>query len=134
MGGASLEMPDSGGTGLAWWWTQTKDIVEHSVAFSNDALHVVVGVLLLLVAALALRRPVSSWAPWLVVLLFVLVNEASDLWIERWPQVGRQYGEGVKDIVLTMVLPTLLLLTSRRFPWLYEPRRASPPKKDSTEA
>jgi hypothetical protein len=31
-----------------------------------------------------------------------------------------QYGESLKDVLLTMLLPTLLLITTRRFPWLYD--------------
>ena len=112
-------MPDRDRSGLVWWWNEAKDFVEHSLAFSNDAIHVLVSVLLLLVAAAVLRKPITSWIPWLVVLLFAILNEASDLWIQQWPEPGRQYGEGVKDIVLTMLLPTALLFSARKLPRLY---------------
>ena len=32
----------------------------------------------------------------------ILCNEAVDLWVERWPDPGQPYGEGVKDLLLTM--------------------------------
>ncbi|URD61698.1 hypothetical protein M8312_04080 [Sphingomonas sp. KRR8] len=89
-----------------------------------DSLHVLVGVLLQLGAASLLRRGLSDWRPWLLVLSLELLNEANDLWVERWPDPGQQYGEGVKDILLTMILPTLLLIIARRRPALL----SSPPR------
>ena len=106
-------------------WYQAKLFVEHSVAASNDSLHVIIGVLVQLAAALLLQRPVSSWRPWLVVLVLILWNESVDLWVERWPQPGMQYGEGARDIVLTMLLPTVLLLAARLRPDLFRGHSAS---------
>ena len=37
----------------------------------------------------------------------------------QWPQRGMQYGESVRDIVLTMFLPTLLLFAARAMPQLF---------------
>lgn len=105
---------------LLWSWHETKLFLEHSVAFSSDALHVTASVAVLLLAGLLLRKPVSSWLPWIVVFLATLLNEFIDLWVEEWPNPGMQYGESVKDLVLTMFLPTLLMITSRRFPRLYQ--------------
>lgn len=99
-------------------WYQVKLFIEHSSAFSPDALHVFAGVAIQLLTAAVLRRPVSRWAPWLVVLVAIIVNEAIDLWVERWPQPGMQYGEGAKDVLLTMILPTMLLLVARLRPRL----------------
>jgi hypothetical protein len=104
-------------------WYQAKLFLEHSVAFSNDALHVIFGVLAQFVAALLLRRPMSAAGPWLAALGVTLWNEAVDLWSERWPQPGMQYGESAKDLALTMLLPTLLLLAARLRPDLF--RQAS---------
>ena len=47
-----------------------------------------------------------------------LANEANDLRVEQWPQPGMQYGEGAKDIILTMALPLLLFLVARKRPKL----------------
>ena len=106
-------------------WYEFKLFVEHAFSISHDSLHVLVGILLQLVAALLLRRSLASWVPWTVVLVFALANEVLDLEIGRWPNPGMQFGEGVKDIVLTILLPTILLLAIRLRPDLFltSPRR-----------
>ncbi|PLK26524.1 hypothetical protein [Novosphingobium sp. TH158] len=94
-----------------------KMFVERSVAFHNDALHVIVGLLIALVAAALLRSSLARWRPWLVVLALELLNEANDYLVETWPnEVAQQFGEIAKDIVLTMALPTLMLVIARRWP------------------
>lgn len=117
---------------LASWWQEAKLFLRHSLAFSLDALHVIVGVVLMVAAALLLRKPLSTPTPWLVVFIFAFVNEIIDLYAEQWPHPAMQYGEGVKDLLLTMMLPTLLLLTSRSFPRVYEVRPSNAPTKHST--
>ena len=99
-------------------WFGIKSLIEQSIVISHDALHVLVGVVLQLILALALRVPISRWSPWLVVLSLELANEWSDLRTDLWPASVRsvQIAEGVKDVLLTMALPTLLLLAARRFP------------------
>jgi hypothetical protein len=42
-----------------------------------------------------------------------------DLSIGHWPRRSLQYGESVKDFLLTMFLPTMLLLTVRLRPRLF---------------
>src|SRR5215211_4010417 len=91
-------------------------LIEHSVAFSPDALHVLVGAAGLMLASLLLDRPLSSWWPWLLVLLATLLNEAGDVLAERWPSWGMQAGEGARDVLLTMSVPTLLLIGLRISP------------------
>jgi hypothetical protein len=100
-------------------WYETKMFIEHVSVVSSDALHVLVGVIVWLLVALLWRRPTSSWRPWSVLLGFTLFNEAVDLWVERWPDPAMQYGESVKDILLTMALPTVLLLAVRARPSLF---------------
>lgn len=102
-------------------WNERKLFFEQSVSVSPDVLHLIAGVVILLVSALLLRKPVSSRWPWLVVLLFTCLNEAIDLWISQWPSPGVQFGESAKDVVLTMLLPTVLLVTARKLPQLYRP-------------
>jgi len=82
-----------------------------------DSLHVLAGVLLQLGAAAILRTDVADRRPWLLVLVLELANEANDLLVEQWPNPGMQWGEGAKDVLLTMLLPTLILLVAR-----YRPR------------
>ena len=94
-------------------WYQFKLFVEHASGISMDALHILAGFVIFLLAALVLRSGVASPRPWFALLMLELLNEAHDLYVERWPNIGHQLGEGVKDLVLTMALPTLVLLTAR---------------------
>ena len=100
-------------------WHQGKLFIEHLLAIDHDALHVIVGVLLWLVVGLLLRRPLSSWWPWLWVFAAIAWNEAVDLWVEQWPDRGQQYGEGAKDLILTMLLPAVMTIAVRRRPDLF---------------
>jgi len=100
-------------------WHQGKLFIEHSLRIEHGTLHVIIGVLVWLVAALLTRRPISSWWPWLWLLALILWNETVDLWNERWPDPGQQYGEGAKDIVLTMFVPTILMIAARLRPDLF---------------
>jgi hypothetical protein len=104
-------------------WHQGKLFVEHAVAVSHDSLHVIVGVLLWLVLVFVTRRGASSWYPWLWLLVFILWNETVDLWVERWPDPGQQYGEGAKDVLLTMFLPTVLMFAVRWRPAIFAAAR-----------
>lgn len=106
-------------------WHQGKLFIEHAVAVSHDTLHVIVGVLLWLVFGLVMRRPLSSWLPWLWLFAVILWNETVDLWVEQWPDPGQQYGEGAKDLLLTMIVPTVLMFAVRLRPDLFRsaPRR-----------
>jgi hypothetical protein len=106
-------------------WHQGKLFIEHSLTINHDSLHMLVGVLLWLAFGLLLRRPLTSWRPWLWLFAIILWNETVDLWIEQWPDPGQQYGEGAKDLLLTMAVPTILLFAARWRPDLFRqgPRR-----------
>lgn len=108
------------------WWGDSKTFLEHSIGFSHDALHVLVGLGLQLLGAVVLRTSLRSPWPWLMVLLLELVNEWHDLRAERWPDLQMQWGEGVKDLLLTMALPTLMLIVARWAPGLLTGSPASP--------
>jgi len=110
---------------LAWRWEQWKHFVERSVAFSSDSIHVMVGVVVQLLACAALRRPISGIWAWLVVLVLTLANETADLSLEHWPDRAMQYGESTRDVLLTLFLPTLLMLTGRWAPRLFVGGRAA---------
>lgn len=103
-------------------WHQLKMFIEHASIVSSDALHVLVGIGIWVIAALVLRRSLASWLPWLVVLAAILFNEGVDLWVEHWPDAAMQYGEGAKDLLLTMTVPTVLLFMVRWTPGLFQPR------------
>jgi hypothetical protein len=112
-------------------WYQFKLFLEHASGISMDALHVLVGFLIFLLSAQLLKRSVESPLPWLALLTLELGNEAYDLHVELWPDPGSQLGEGVKDIMLTMALPTLVLLLARWRPALLR-RCAAPEGSQST--
>lgn len=95
-------------------WYKAKIFLEHAVAFSSDSVHVIVGVLILFFTAAAMKRSVSAWSPWLIVLALAVLNEIVDLYVEQWPDMAQQYGESAKDLLLTMFLPTFLMLWARR--------------------
>ena len=100
-------------------WHQGKLFIEHSLAISHNSLHIFIGVLLWVAIGLLLRRPLTSWLPWLWVFAAILWNETVDLWIEQWPDPGQQYGEGAKDVILTMFVPTLIMFAARFRPDLF---------------
>lgn len=103
---------------LAAYWNDAKTFVEHMIGFSHDALHVLVGVCLQLLFAALFRMSARNIVPWLIVLALELANEWSDLYLEVWPQHAMQWGESAKDVLLTMALPTLLLIVARYRPKL----------------
>jgi ABC-type branched-subunit amino acid transport system permease subunit len=104
-------------------WHQAKLFLEHLVAISNDALHVIIGVVVQLVIALVLKWSVSSVRPVLVVLALAAWNEIVDLWTERWPEPGMQYGECAKDVAVTILLPLVLMFAARLRPELFRGSR-----------
>jgi hypothetical protein len=106
-------------------WHQGKLFVEHTVAINHDALHVIIGVLAWMLIAAVMRRPLSSPFPWLWLLALILWNETVDLWTEQWPDAGMQYGEGAKDVLLTMFLPTVMMIVARTRPALFRGRGRS---------
>lgn len=102
-------------------WHQRKLFVEHTISISHDTLHVIVGLLAWIAVGLLNRSPLTSWRPWLWVLALISWNEAVDLWVERWPDPGQQYGEGFKDLLLTMAAPTIVMVVARLRPDLFRP-------------
>ena len=107
-------------------WYQAKLLLEHASGVSMDALHVLVGVAAQLIFAALFHVPLKSWRPWLFVFALLLLNEAGDLWVEQWPLPAMQYGEALKDIFLTMLLPSLLLLCARMRPAIFSDERPGP--------
>ena len=106
---------------------QAKLFIEHAGNFEHGSLHIIVGVLAWLAIALATRRPVSSWIPWLGLFALILWNELVDLWMEKWPEPGMQYGEGMRDVILTMFVPTLIRIAVLVRPSLFRPYSKTKP-------
>lgn len=104
-------------------WGAAKIFIGRFFGVSHDALHVIAGVLLQLLLAALFRSSVARFWPWGVVLLAELANEWIDLRITRWPSLSEQLGEGAKDLALTMLLPTVLLLAARFWPQTFRRKR-----------
>ena len=103
-------------------WHQTKLFVEHSISIEHDALHIMAGAVVWLLLCAAMRRTILSSKPLLWTFAIILWNEVVDLWTERWPDPGRQYGEGVKDLLLTMFVPLAIILFARIAPRIFKVR------------
>ncbi len=99
-------------------WQEVKFFARHATGFSMDALHVIAGVMLHFLLAMLLRSSVARPLPLLLVLGFELLNEANDFRVEIWPDLSSQFGEAAKDILMTMLLPTLIFLIARYRPKL----------------
>lgn len=129
---------DGGASALSWLgqaFSDWKELFEASIGFHNDALHVLAGVLLHFAAALLLRSSLNRPGPWLVVLVLELLNEANDFFVEVWPAdaAGRQLGEGLKDVILTLAVPTVIFLFARYYPRLLTGGRVGTTEPSSAE-
>lgn len=111
-------------------WHEGKLFIEHALTINHDTLHMIFGVVIWLGLCLLLRRTIASLYPWLWLFALIFWNETVDLWNEQWPHPGQQYGEGAKDILVTMALPTLLMLAARFVPRLFVRPRSAPPPPD----
>lgn len=103
-------------------WHQGKLFIEHSLKVEHDALHVIAGVVGWLALAAILRRPLSSWRPFGWLFALALWNEAVDLWVELWPDLGMQLGEGAKDLLLTILVPAVMMTLIRARPAMFAAR------------
>ncbi|HMJ94070.1 MAG TPA: hypothetical protein VK472_08225 [Allosphingosinicella sp.] len=117
-------------------WYGVKEFLEQWSGLDMDSLHVHVGVLGQIAAALVLRRPVRSVIPWLLVLAAALANEAYDYQYEIWPDRSAQLDGGIRDIWNTMLLPSVLLAFARFYPRLFTGAPAPAPESapDAGEA
>ena len=84
-----------------------------------DALHILVGFALFVLAALLFKRRLAALAPWMTTLMLAIGNEFYDLAVERWPTPATQLGEAAKDVILTMAIPTLVMLLARSRPGIF---------------
>ena len=92
--------------------------VEQAVPFDADWLHLLIGPVIFAAAALVTRKPMSSWTPWLAVLAIAGLNELADLAVDQSPNRLGAYAENVTDFLLTIAVPTVIMIAARRFPGL----------------
>lgn len=92
---------------------QAKNYIVDFADVTREIVHVHIGLLILVLACLILRKPLGDWRPWAVVLVTELLNEAMDgarYYFSNWPWTP---GSTIEDIVLTLFWPTVLTLLAR---------------------
>ncbi len=97
--------------GLSLLWGGEKTTLSLALGITDDALHVLVGVGLLLVLALIAGRRLDDWRLWLAVLAIELVNEVVDLANTISPEAT--WAASRHDVLVTMAIPTAILLLMR---------------------
>lgn len=83
------------------------------LGISKDALHIHLGLILFVGLVLILRRSPSNLLPWLVVLAFELANELMDIFHWHPGAWSFELGDSGKDLINTMVWPTVILILAR---------------------
>jgi hypothetical protein len=91
------------------------------LGISKDALHIHIGLALFLGLVLLLRRSPPSPLPWLIVLGFELANELMDIFHWHAGAWSFELGDSGKDLISTMLWPTVILLFARLRLWTRGP-------------
>lgn len=94
-------------------WESFKDWLSATTGLTHHDWHVLLGLALTLGFTWALRRPLGSWLPLLLVLALELVNEISDFtryYVAGWPWTP---GPTLIDIALTMAAPLVITIVVR---------------------
>ena len=104
-------------------WYSLKLLLADQSGLSRDALHILAGFAGQVLVALVIRRSLASPLPWLAVLIGEAANEYYDLNREIWTDRAIWPGS-LRDLLVTMALPTALLLLTRFVPGLFARDRA----------
>ncbi|WP_336959729.1 hypothetical protein [Sphingobium aquiterrae] len=102
-------------------WGGTKRAVEAWLNLSPDALHVHVGIIGWLAAAVATRRALDNPLPWALLLAAELINEFIDL-NQPAGSIESNWPASQHDILNTMAMPTLVFAFLRARRWWTERR------------
>lgn len=108
-------------------WYSIKLAVVDLTDLSRDALHIFVGLAGQILVALVIRRSLAHPLPWAAVLIGELANEYYDLASEEYWDKPMWPGS-LRDLLVTLAVPTLLLLLTRYAPGLFA-RAASAKRK-----
>lgn len=84
-----------------------------TTGLSRDALHIYVGLGVLLVSAALMRRPLGSLLPWLAVLAAACAGEALDLRDDLRTMTTWAWQASAHDLWNTLFWPTVLTLLAR---------------------
>lgn len=119
-----------GGPAVPLNWDLVKMDISRATGISPDALHVLTGMLILVLAAVALRRPPWSWQAWLVVAIAETVNEAYDMLQTIYPSDEGNIRASLHDFALTLFWPSVIVLLFPMFVTLTEAdAQASPVRR-----
>lgn len=93
-------------------WGIFKRQMSEQLHISDDALHVHVGMALLLLIALLLRRAPWNWRPVVIVAVIEAINELYDMRsLGVRPNNESSLPASIHDFVLTMLWPVMIALT-----------------------
>lgn len=84
-----------------------------ATGLSKDALHIYVGLAILLMAAAILRKPLRSIVPWLVVLAVTIAGELVDMRDDIASLGHWRLGANLHDVLNTLFWPSVLVLLAR---------------------
>jgi len=100
-------------------WHQAKLLVEHSIQIDHDALHMIAGLVIWFTLCRLNSRNLLAWQPFVWTFAIAAWNEAVDLWVELWPDPGMQFGEGLKDLMMTISGPIIVIVAARLWPRIF---------------
>lgn len=80
---------------------------------SKDALHIYVGLIVFLAAAVVLRKPLRSIVPWFAVVAIAIAGEALDMDDDIASLGHWRWGASLHDVLNTLFWPTVLMLLAK---------------------
>ncbi len=80
---------------------------------SDSALHIYVGIIVLLTTAAVLRKPLWSFVPWLMVLVVAIIGELVDMPGDFIRLGYWRWEESLRDVRNSMFWPTVILVFIR---------------------
>lgn len=90
-----------------------KNWIIHSTGIEKDGMHVITGMLVFLLAAILLRRPLRDWRPLATVVLVAVAGEIWDMF-EYWKAGAPLHPEwSWHDLWVTALCPSLIFALSR---------------------
>ena len=98
------------------WLQQVKLILIVDTGLAKDALHIYIGLFVVIGAALLFRWRLSSWKPWLTILAVAVGGEIWDIRDAIVTAAPVGFEANLHDVWNTMFWPTALMLLARFTP------------------
>ena len=92
---------------------QAKLALVDTAGLAKDALHIYVALIVFFLSCILFKWKARQWKPWLLVVLAALTGEALDIRDELAAAGPILWAESAKDIVNTLLVPTIILLAAR---------------------